>query len=107
MENENVNLSVRTIVAPSEVIFFEANINYTLIHYLTHSEIVAISLKQVEQRVKEFRFCRIHKSYLVNLDYIASVNSRYELEMANKRSLAIARRKAATIRRMMKSKRAA
>ncbi|MBH0231612.1 LytR/AlgR family response regulator transcription factor [Halobacillus yeomjeoni] len=43
------------------------------------------TLKEVEQRLQEFSFFRIHKSYIVNLDYVEKLspwfNGAYQLEL--------------------------
>lgn len=101
---EAVKLGVRTSISPSEIIFFEADVNYTRIHYQDHSEIVAISLKKVEQQLKAFPFYRIHKSYLINLNYISNRIDKYEVEMINNRSLSISRRKIVMFRRLLKKR---
>ncbi|ARI78890.1 LytR/AlgR family response regulator transcription factor [Halobacillus mangrovi] len=47
------------------------------------------TLKEVEQRLKGFPFFRIHKSYLVNLDYVDRLtpwfNGAYQLELRGKK----------------------
>lgn len=101
---EQVKLSVRTSIAPSEIIFFEADINYTRIHYHDHSELVSVCLKKVEQQLKSYPFCRIHKSYLINLNYISNGTDKYEVEMANNRLLAISRRKVVKFKRLLKKR---
>ena len=101
---EEVKLSVRTSIAPSKIIYFEADINYTRIHYHDHSEIITVCLKKVEQQLKSFPFCRIHKSYLINLNYISNGTDKYEVEMANNRSLTISRRRVVKFKRLLKKR---
>ncbi len=54
------------------------------------------SLKELEQRLKDYPFCRIHKSHLVNLDYVIRLipwfNGAYNIEMQGiKEQLSVSR----------------
>lgn len=61
------------VVKLSDVVFLEGDGNYTTIH-LNNSKRILISkiLKNFEEQIKlsELNFFRIHKSYLINLDYL-------------------------------------
>ncbi|MCP3032844.1 LytTR family DNA-binding domain-containing protein [Halobacillus sp. A1] len=86
------------------------------IHYLTPSDIMYVyredrltkivaktqmyetkgTLKEMEERLKGFSFFRIHKSYLVNLDYVDRLipwfNGAYQLELrGSKDTLSVSR----------------
>lgn len=49
----------------------EADNNYTIFHFRTgKSELVSRTLKEYEELLEGYRFCRVHKSHLVNLSYV-------------------------------------
>jgi DNA-binding LytR/AlgR family response regulator len=55
-------------VPPAEILFFEADINYTTIHFANgKKQMVATTLKAFEERFKPYNFFRVHKTYLVNM----------------------------------------
>ncbi len=58
-----------------EIISLEANNNYTKIYFTNHKPIlVSKTLKDYNELLAEYNFLRIHKSYLVNKDYILSMD---------------------------------
>ncbi|MDN4526436.1 LytR/AlgR family response regulator transcription factor [Fictibacillus fluitans] len=64
------------------------------------------ALKEVEERLREFPFFRIHKSYLVNLDYVARLipwfNGAYELELrGSKDKLSVSRNYVKELRKQL------
>lgn len=59
----------------NEIISLEANNNYTKIYFTNHKPIlVSKTLKEYHELLTEYNFIRIHKSYLVNKDYILSMD---------------------------------
>ncbi len=97
-----VMLSIRTKVLPEEILFCEADINYTRIYYHDRMELIAVTLKDVEKRLGNQLFCRVHKSYLVNIQYITKNNDGREIEMPNKRSIIVSRRCKSRFKKMLK-----
>ncbi len=58
---------------PAELDYFEAKGNYTTVHLSNGSKVlITRQLKQIESELPDYLFCRIHKSYLVNLTKIRS-----------------------------------
>lgn len=58
-----------------EVLFFSALQNYVTIHLINNRKIVThISLKEVEQNLNTEKFVQVHKSYIVALDKITSLD---------------------------------
>ncbi|MCU0431597.1 MAG: LytTR family DNA-binding domain-containing protein [Cytophagaceae bacterium] len=54
-----------------EIIRCEANGNYTIIYLTNHKPIlVSKTLKDFDDLLNEFSFLRIHKSHLINMDYV-------------------------------------
>lgn len=74
-----------------KIVLFEANDNYSNIHYLNdegqiRKQIERMSLKKIEDLIEKYdkSFHRVHKSYLLNSDYLVGVKGRsqaYKLEL--------------------------
>lgn len=91
--------------SPENVIFFKADINYTVVYYENgKTKVIVKTLKYIEQELKHHGFYRIHKSFLVNLKYINERPTGFSLELQNEFKLSIARRKMPGLRRQLKSK---
>lgn len=76
----------------SKVICFEANDNYVITYYLSNDgdlkrSMERISLKKIEDLIKGFEdsFYRVHKSYIVNSNYVEKITGRsqaYKLKIS-------------------------
>jgi two-component system response regulator LytT len=55
---------------PDDIYFAEASDNYTYLHTSDEKYVVSQTLKAIEDQLDKKTFCRIHKSYLVNLTKI-------------------------------------
>lgn len=60
-------------VEPNEIIYCEADNEYTRIKTLRSTHLISRHLKYFEARLSSTRFFRIHKSYLLNLEHIRSM----------------------------------
>ncbi|HAY71866.1 MAG TPA: DNA-binding response regulator [Saprospirales bacterium] len=84
------------LVQLEDVIYFEADGNYTLLHLNTKEKLTATrTLGDFDKILEGTRFFRIHKSYLINLNYLKGF-SNYQgtfAEMQNGAKLHISRRK--------------
>jgi DNA-binding LytR/AlgR family response regulator len=90
----NIHVGSRKRVPPQQIIMIQAEINYSLIYLSDGNKIiVATCLKKLENRFASVdSFARVHKSYLINLDYLISYNEgRFQLE--NDLSCIVSRRK--------------
>lgn len=95
--NKN-NLSI-----PENIIFFKADINYTIVYYDNGKrEVIVKTLKYFEQQLKLKGFYRIHKSFLVNLKYINKKPTSFDLVIQDEYILTISRRKMPGLRRYFK-----
>lgn len=56
-----------------DIRFIKAEDNYTLLCTTEHRYIVSRNLKSVEENLPSDRFIRIHRSYVVNTDYITQL----------------------------------
>ena len=102
---KNVKITVKKSIEPQDVMYLEASENYTIIHYTTNKqETVPITLKRFEEKLNQSTFYRVHKSFLVNINYVAAKVSRFELEMMDNRAVSISRRKVAGFVKFLKYK---
>jgi len=60
-------------IDPNEIIYCEADEEYTRIKTSKATHLISKHLKYFEARLSSSRFFRVHKSYLVNLDHIRSM----------------------------------
>ncbi|WP_188764442.1 LytR/AlgR family response regulator transcription factor [Emticicia aquatilis] len=97
-------INIRTKVSPDKILFCEADINYTRIYYQDRMEIIAVTLKDVEKRLDSQYFYRIHKSYLVNIQYVMPNDFSREILMPNQRSITVSRRRMSLFKKMLKHK---
>ena len=76
---------------PGEVIYISREDKVSKIFTETQAYEVKTTIKELEERLKEFPFFRIHKSYLVNLDYVKRLtpwfNGAYQLELKGREEL--------------------
>lgn len=59
-------------VDPKDIIYCEAQQEYTIVRFLEEEVLVSKNLKHFENILDKRRFFRIHKSYLLNLEHIKS-----------------------------------
>ena len=76
----------KIIVLPvDEIIYIETHNRGSLLHTKTEEIETALSIGNLEQRLMGHSFFRIHKSFLVNLEYISSIslwqNGSYVMKM--------------------------
>jgi DNA-binding LytR/AlgR family response regulator len=86
-----------TFESAEEVILFEADINYTIIHLIDGSKIISgYTLKFVAERLSEQPFIRINKSYLINVTYISDFTLSKEgayVKLFDGREMQVSRRR--------------
>lgn len=59
------------VVRMSEIIYCEAQDNFTCFHFTNGKKaLICRNLKFYEKTLSPFDFCRIHRSYLINLAYV-------------------------------------
>jgi DNA-binding LytR/AlgR family response regulator len=59
----------------SDILFLEADGNYTTIHLADSKYMLRSTLKSAESQLPPERFFRIHKSYIINLQQITKIDS--------------------------------
>lgn len=65
-----------TVTGIDKIVYCESENNYTRIHLLNSNLIVTKPLKYIDSQLPKSSFLRIHKSYLINTDYIKSISRR-------------------------------
>lgn len=91
---EHIHVGSRTHIQPDRVVMIQADINYSLIYLLDGNKvIVSTCLKKLENRFSPIdSFARVHKSFIVNLDYLKSYEEGQFL-LENDLSCVVSRRK--------------
>lgn len=103
------NLKIRghKEISPSEVILMKSIVNYTEI-VLQDGETILISktLKNFEKQLQNSSFFRIHKSFLVNLNYFESYErDEMVLRLTNNIELGVSRRRQSAFLKQLKNAR--
>lgn len=80
-EEDKVAVPLKTVVElknVTSIIYCKADSNYTEIHYNDKSvQCVARPLKWIEKKLEKYRyFYRIHKSYIININYVKELRGR-------------------------------
>jgi DNA-binding LytR/AlgR family response regulator len=91
---------------PQEVILLTADVNYTKVFLLDGRRMtVSTTLKILENRFAACTdFFRTHKSFLINLNYVKSLdsfNNETFIEMQNGFRVSVSRRKKKALRKML------
>ncbi|GAB3512683.1 LytR/AlgR family response regulator transcription factor [Emticicia fontis] len=104
--NSAVYLNKRTMVYASEITMLEADINYTKVYFEEKAPlIVAVTLKKIQPLFEEHGFLRIHKKFIINLNYANAELLKNELiTLPGNISIKVSRRKRSTLRKNLKKK---
>lgn len=89
-----IKVGGRTKLFSEDVTYFEADINYTIIHYYQgQDKIVATTIGQIHERIgEECGFIRPNRSYLINLQFVDNYQLG-ELLLQNNMKVNISRRR--------------
>ncbi len=75
------------IIEPEEIIRIEAQDDYCLLHTRKGKFLVSKTMQQLKNRFSNFSFCRVHRSTMVNLNFVKEIqpwsSGRYLLIMKN------------------------
>lgn len=87
---------------PNEIIRCEAVGNYTRLYFKDKKNIIASrTLKEYEDILPEQQFLRIHRTHLVNIQYVTSCTRDHELTMSDNTVVPVSRRKWDTIKQRL------
>lgn len=94
------------VVDVNDIVYIEADSNYSVVH-LNSEEKITVSkvLKEFEELLPTAQFLRVHKSTLVNLNYLREYNNKNGLQifLKNGTSLNVSRRRATEFFEKIKS----
>lgn len=98
-----IALNKKTIVNAHEVTLLEADINYTTVHFEKgKSLVIATTLKKIEPLLKDHDFIRIHKKFVINLNYAnQSLLNKNSLMIHNNIEIKVSRRKRAELKKKL------
>lgn len=84
----------RKFFLPAQIIRLEARSNYTKIYFADQPALVSARvLKDFESALQPFGFLRIHRSHLINKNYIADINASGNVVLADTSIYGVSRRK--------------
>lgn len=93
LNQQKVSLAVK------DIIYFSSNSPYVNIHHTSKKYLFGETLKSLQQQLNSDLFVRVHKSHIVNLQMVASYQSRqngdYDLSLSNGEVIRISRNYAA------------
>ncbi len=86
----------------NEITYLEADINYTIFHLKNGKKIISsFTLKKYETDVQLNGFLRVHKSYLLNPDFIKNFNQigkKATVQLTTGKILEVSRRKLSMVK---------
>jgi DNA-binding LytR/AlgR family response regulator len=94
-----INQKTSKKISINNVVLLKGDVNYTVFHFLHGKEkMVARSIKFFEKFLETHGFLRIHRSFMVNPNYIEMYNAEKEiLTMRNGQEANISRRRKHTL----------
>lgn len=94
-----INQRTSKKVLINNVVLLKGNVNYTVFHFLHGKEkMVARSIKYFEKFLETHGFLRVHRSFMINPNYIEMYNAEKEiLTMRNGQEANISRRRKHTL----------
>lgn len=105
LHNHRIPVSVGTktkFINPDEITHCMGAISYTELYCLDGSHYsVSRNISKVEAELSPLGFFRVHRSALVNMGYIKSINNNRVLELENGQQIKIAKSRLPAIRKKM------
>lgn len=98
-----IALNKKTKVNAHEVTLLEADVNYTTVHFETGKPLViATTLKKIEPLLKDHDFIRIHKKFVLNLNYAGeSLLNKDTITLKNNVEIKVSRRKRVELKKKL------
>ncbi|MBB3697110.1 LytTR family transcriptional regulator DNA-binding domain-containing protein [Flammeovirga yaeyamensis] len=82
-DNQTVKIQV------ADITHVEAAVDYIYIHTIHKRHMTLFSMKQVEEQLPKEQFLRIHRSFIVNIDYVEAIEGK--MLQVNGKQLGISR----------------
>lgn len=108
-KQEDFKLALSTVEGvsffdPSRIMYCEGENNYTRFIFADHKPIlISKTLGEYEEILEGHQFIRIHKSYLVNRNYISQVDREGMVMMSDGKQLALSRRRKEMVMSLLKN----
>lgn len=104
LPSSNIYITKKTQININEVTLLEADINYTTIHFEKGNPVViATTLKKVEPLLAGHSFFRIHKKFVLNLNYANdSVLNKGTITLQNNVEVKVSRRKRVELKKKLR-----
>ena len=91
-----------------EIVYLEADVNYTIFHFYNGKKTISpTTLKENAGKENMRHFLRIHRSFLLNPQYIIGLRrngKKVSIQMINGKELLVSRRKKPVIKHLKKQK---
>lgn len=95
-----------TPVAVKDILWIETDTPYLAVHSLEESYLYSSSLTDTLVNLDPQRFARIHRSIIINLDYIDKMVSRlngdYDIRLASGKTLRMSRTYSKQVKKILK-----
>jgi DNA-binding LytR/AlgR family response regulator len=108
IEKLAINQDGRMILVPyTHIVFVEAYEDYSYVHTSSQKFLTSYRLKNLEDRLRQHRFFRVHRKFLVNLDMVTEIaslpGSNFMLRTAGKKriELPISRRRISELKEIL------
>jgi two-component system LytT family response regulator len=105
---ERIFVRARGSILPiclSKIHHIEAQVDYVMLYVEGHGYLVNLRMNQLETELPNPPFLRVHRSHIVNLDYVERIdtieNSRLEVRMTDGAVVPVSRVRAQDIRSML------
>ncbi len=89
------NNNKKSLINVNDILYFSANSPYININILEKKYLHTETLKSLEKQLDHKQFVRIHKSHIVNIHKISSIESRqngdYDIKLSNNKILRLSR----------------
>lgn len=100
--------NARRSVAASEILWIEAANQYVRLHTAEGSHMLSRSLGNMQGRLDPNRFCRIHRSTIVNISFVRDVraegNGTHAVVLTNGERLRLSRRRGAALTELLRAR---
>ncbi|MBU1002644.1 MAG: LytTR family DNA-binding domain-containing protein [Proteobacteria bacterium] len=108
IEKLPIHMDGRTILIPyTQIIFVEAYEDYSYVHTASQKYLTSYRMKILEDRLRQYRFFRVHRKFLVNLEMVTEIasmpGSNFMLRTQGKTriELPISRRRIAELKKIL------
>lgn len=81
------------LIADQDIHYFHAEDKYTFLNTAKDSYIIPFTLKELEEKLDPDRFCRVHRSFIINLEKIEVIykwfGGRLKLMLKNRKEVVV------------------